>query len=190
MRCVACGDFSWTALCSTCKQSIKPKLNKREIKEDFFVYSFFGYNDISPLLHTKHQPVGVYIYKFLAKEAFKYFFETLNSKENFTIIPIDDRVKGGYSHTAVLAKAIELKNVKAKFGTLRAKNKVSYSGKSLNYRKSNPRNFTCKLKNEENIILLDDLVTTGTTLLEALHVMKKTNLFPLFALTLADAKVK
>lgn len=190
MRCIACEAFSLGVLCSTCKSEIKPTLNKRELEKDFFVYSFFGYDEISPLLHTKHHPCGVYIYNFLALKAFTPFFKKLDFEKPITIVPIDDRVKGGYSHTAVLANAIKVENVKPIFGSLRAKNKISYSGKSLNFRKTHPRDFTCKIKDKESVILIDDLVTTGTTLLEALHVMKKSNINVLFALTLADAKVK
>lgn len=190
MRCVACGELSWRALCSTCKDDIKPRLHKRELQKEFFVYSFYDYNDISSFLYTKQQSIGNYIYNFLAKKAFIQFFKALDVKEIFNIVPIDDRVKNGYSHTAVLANAIKAKNIIPNYGALRANNSVDYGGKSLSYRRANPRDFTCKLKNRDNIVLLDDVVTTGTTLLEALHVMKKSNLFPLFALTLADAKVK
>lgn len=189
MRCISCGALSFGVLCTACKDGIKPHFSKRELKRDFFVYSFFGYNEISPFLHTKHHPCGVSIYKFLAKKAFIPFFEKLDLQD-ITLIPIDDKTKGGYSHTALLVKSIKSKNIKPIFGALRAKNGVSYSGKSLSYRKSHPREFTCKLKDINDVILVDDLVTTGTTLLEALHAMKKSNINVLFALTLADAKVK
>lgn len=188
MKCIVCENFSLHVLCKNCKKEIIPSIHKRELDKDFFVYSFFAYNDIAPLLHTKHQPCGVHVYNFLAKRAFGEFFA--NFSLNARLIPIDDRIKGGYSHTAVLAQAIKSKNLKPIFGSLRAQNKISYSGKSLSFRKKNPRNFICKIKTDESMILIDDLVTTGTTLLEAKKVMKKSNLTPLFALTLADAKVK
>lgn len=188
MRCIVCENLSFHVVCKNCKNQIIPTLNKREIEKDFFVYSFFAYNDIAPLLHTKHQPCGVYVYTLLSRIAFGKFFENFNLKAN--LIPIDDRIKGGYSHTAILANSVKSKTIKPLFGSMRAKNKISYSGKSLSFRKQNPRKFTCKIKVNENLILIDDLVTTGTTLLEAKKVMKKANLTPLFALTLADAKVK
>lgn len=190
MRCIVCGELSWHVLCSTCKEQIEPRLNKREIQKNFFVYSFYSYDDISPFLYTKHQNIGNYIFDFLAQKAFGRFFDALRVDDSFNIVPIDDRVKNGYSHTAVLANAIKSKNIIPNYGALRANNSVDYGGKSLAYRKANPRDFTCKLKNLDNIVLIDDVVTTGTTLLEALHVMKKSNINVLFALTLADAKVK
>lgn len=188
MRCIICEELSFHVVCKNCQKEIIPTFNKREIEKDFFVYSFFAYNDIAPLLHTKHQPCGVYVYKLLSQIAFGKFFDNFNLKAN--VVPIDDRIKGGYSHTAVLANAIKSKTIKPLFGSLRARNKISYSGKSLSFRKQNPRNFKCKIKPCENIILMDDLVTTGTTLLEAKKVLKKMDLEPLFALTLANAKVK
>ncbi len=189
MRCISCGNLSFRVLCRACQLSIKPSPNRRKLKDDFYVYSFFGYNEISPLLHTKHHSCGAYIYKFLAQKAFIPFLQDLHVRP-LHVVPVDDKPKGAYSHTAILARAVKTKNIRPFYNCLRAKSEITYSGKSLKYRKSNPRNFTCKIPVEENIIFIDDLVTTGTTLLEALHVAKKSNLNPLFALTLADAKVK
>ncbi len=186
MRCVICESLSFSLICKECKKRIKPSFYKREIDENFFVYSFFPYNDIAPLLHTKHKPCGRYIYNFLSQITFAKFLK--NYDENICLIPIDDKPKGGYSHTAVLVHAVKSK--KSFYHSLRATNSVSYSGKSLSFRKKNPRNFTCKIKTDRDIVLIDDLITTGTTLLEAKKVLKKANLNPIFALTLADAKVK
>ncbi|PID47049.1 MAG: phosphoribosyltransferase, partial [Proteobacteria bacterium] len=127
-------------MCKACEDDIKPHLGKRKLKNDFYVYSFFGYNEIAPLLHTKHHHCGAYIYKILAKKAFGRFLDELDLPF-LNIIPIDDRTKGAYSHTAVLANAIKSKKIKPHYGSLRARNRVSYSGKSLRYRKANPRDF-------------------------------------------------
>ncbi len=186
MRCVICESISLHVLCKNCKKNLKPTLNAREIEKDFFVYSFFGYNDIAPLLHAKHKPCGRYIYNFLSQITFAKFLE--NYDENICLIPIDDKPKGGYSHTAVLAHAV--KNKEVFYHALRARNNVSYSGKSLSFRKKNPRDFTCNIRTTKDIVLIDDLITTGTTLLEAKKVLKKANLNPIFSLALADAKVK
>jgi competence protein ComFC len=52
----------------------------------------------------------------------------------------------------------------------------------------NPRDFKYTFKKNINAILIDDIVTTGTTLCEAYSILKKNNINVLFALTLADAR--
>ncbi len=188
MRCISCGSFCFAFLCKDCKSSLRPRLNKRELEGDLFVYSFFGYEDISALLHTKHHHCGMYVYKFLASISIKPFLKDVH--QDVYLLPIDDKPKGGYSHTAVLARSIKQDNVKVLHHSLRARSKLSYSGKSLSYRKKNPRDFVFSGKSDRDVILLDDLVTTGTTLLEAYKILKKSHINVLFALTLADAKVK
>jgi competence protein ComFC len=65
---------------------------------------------------------------------------------------------------------------------------MSYSGQSLEFRLSNPRKFTYTGKKNIDAILVDDIITTGTTLQEAMIVLKKNGVRVQFALTLADAR--
>lgn len=189
MKCILCERFSWHIICKDCQNIFVPQLTKRELDDEFIVYSFFAYNDIAPILHAKHHPHGAYLYDFLGKCAFEAFFKKFEF-HNLSIVPIDDNPKKSYSHTAVLAHAIKQKDFKIHYNCLRATNNISYSGKSLSYRKQNKRGFTCKGKGFQDVVLIDDIVTTGTTLNEAVKVMKKMKINPRFALTLADAKVK
>jgi len=103
-------------------------------------------------------------------------------------LPIDDRVHFGYSHTAILANALRAKNLKPIFHTLHAISKISYSGRDLQFRQNNPRNFKILKKITAPVILVDDIVTTGTTILEARNTLEKAGVKVLFALVLADAK--
>lgn len=118
----------------------------------------------------------------------KPFLQSLKFDEKVSLLPIDDRIKNGYSHTAVLAHFCKNRNFIPRYKALRAKNSISYSGKSLQYRKTHKRDFSCGYAKSEDVILIDDLVTTGITLLEACRVLEKENKNILFALTLADAK--
>ncbi len=74
------------------------------------------------------------------------------------------------------------------YGSLRAQNYESYSGKSRAYRQANKRDFVFTCKDEIDAILIDDIVTTGSTLQEAHETLKKQGVNVLFALVLADAK--
>jgi len=54
----------------------------------------------------------------------------------------------------------------------------------------NPRDFKMKNFKEESVILVDDIITTGSTLSQAVEVLKSNKKEVLFCLTLADASLK
>ena len=87
-----------------------------------------------------------------------------------------------------MANALRAKNLKPIFHALHATSKISYSGKDLQFRQNNPRNFKILKKITAPVILVDDIVTTGTTILEARNTLEKAGVKVLFALVLADAK--
>ncbi|EDP7060847.1 ComF family protein, partial [Campylobacter jejuni] len=63
------------------------------------------------------------------------------------------------------------------------------SGKSLEFRQKHKRNYKLLKTIQEPVILVDDIVTTGSSLLEAKKVLEENKISVLFALVLADAKV-
>lgn len=190
MRCLRCGELKWKLLCSDCcEQMLSLTPTQRILTNGLKVNSFFAYEEIAPLLHTKHTVFGSKIYKLLAKHAFYKFSQTFDFSELILAIPVDDRVDYGYSHTAILAKALKSPTIKPSFGKLRATSFHKYSGKDLNFRKANPRKFKCSIPNGSKVILVDDLITSGQTLLEASQTLEKNGSTALFALTLANANV-
>ena len=191
MRCLSCHKLSIHTFCKECKHKLlKPSVTKREIYS-LEVYSFFKYQHIEDLLLTKHTPQGFNVYKALARLSFKPFIEEFmkNDEHEVYVVGIDENVRSGYSHVALLTTEMRHKNIKVQHAKLMAKNKINYSGKSLQFRLENPREFIYTgLKNVE-VILVDDIVTTGTTLKEAKQVLEKSGVEVLFALTLADVEV-
>ena len=188
MRCHLCLGLSWQPLCKTCLDTIlAPTPAYRVLEDGLKVYSFYNYNDIAPLLHTKHTYIGAKIFAQLGKHTFFEFLRTFELPKGIFAIPIDDHVRHGYSHSAILAKATK-PYLTPMYGSLRAQNHESYSGKSRAYRRDNKRNFVFTCKDEIDIILIDDIVTTGSTLEEAHETLKKHGVNVLFALVLADAK--
>jgi competence protein ComFC len=137
---------------------------------------------------TKHKDIGYFVYNILAKRTFKEFAKNFSYKQKVYSIAIDDNPKDGYSHTAILNKYLKSKYIKPVFSKLRAQNSVSYSGKSLDFRLNNPRDFKYDFKRDIEVILVDDIITTGTTLKEASKVLENEGIRVLFALTLADAR--
>lgn len=154
------------------------------------VISFYTYSSIEALLHTKHKPEGYRIYKALANITMKPFIEEFveSDDRDIYIIGIDEYVKSGYSHVSVLTKSMKTLHSHPLHGKLIAQNRVNYSGKSLQYRIENPRNFRYTGKQNIDAILVDDIITTGITLQEAQSILEKNGVNVLFALTLANVR--
>jgi len=169
---------------------LKPTVTKRTIN-GLDVYSFFKYQHIQDLLLTKHTPQGFNIYRALAKLSFGPFIENFMEKDprEIYVVGIDENVKSGYSHVALLTHEMSHKNVKVLHGRLMAQNHVNYSGKKLQYRLENPRDFIYSGLKDIEVILIDDIITTGTTLKEAKQVLENHGVNVLFSLTLANVEV-
>jgi competence protein ComFC len=188
MRCILCKSFSFSIICKKCQNRfLSPSPSVRILADSLKVYSFFGYSDIKRLLKTKHTFLGSFVYSALAKNSFYHFAKEFSFSSQVYALAIDDDTKSGYSHTAILANSLKSKNIRVLFNSLKAKNKINYSGKSLDFRLKNPRDFEYRFKKGCNVILVDDIVTTGTTLSEAYTLLKKEGVNVLFALVLADA---
>lgn len=190
MRCLMCENLSLTHICLTCQDTfLIPSIYRRKILNNIEVISFYKYSDIKDFLHSKHTDLGYYIYSILAKKSFKKFADEFKFENTTTSIAIDDNIQSGYSHTAILNKNLKSKYINPKYNKLRAKNRITYSGKSKEFRLLNPREFELKDFDEKDVILVDDIITTGFTLTQAIQAMKKCNKNVLFCLTLADASL-
>ena len=191
MRCLSCHELSVQTFCKSCKEKLlKPFVTRRDINA-LEVYSFFKYQNIEDLLLTKHTPQGFNVYKALAKLSFRTFINEFmeNYKQDIYIVGIDENVRSGYSHVALLTSEMRHQGVKIQHAKLMAKNRINYSGQSLQFRLENPREFVYTGLKDIEVILIDDIVTTGTTLKEAKKVLEKSGVEVLFALTLADVEV-
>lgn len=190
MRCFSCHALSLNIICKQCRDNLLgANITKRKIGS-LDVYSFYSYSSLEKLLLSKHTPVGHRVYRELAKMTFKPFMEHFiaHDARDIAVIGVDERIKGGYSHVALLTHSMRGAHTKVLHASLMANNKVSYSAQSLDYRLANPRDFVYKGEQGMDAILVDDIVTTGTTLSEARAVLQKSGIDVLFALTLADAR--
>jgi competence protein ComFC len=187
LHCFSCGEPSFPIICGHCAANLlAPTLTTREIG-GIKVFSFYKYSEIEKFLLTKHTSVGAKILELLAQESFTKFAENFEFVEPLSVAPIDDHAKSGYSHTAILANALSSKLLKPAYGSLRATNHVSYAGQSLEFRRQNPRNFIFK-PTPYDVVLVDDIITTGETIKEAINAIQAGGKETLFALTLADAR--
>jgi competence protein ComFC len=183
--------MSYRHICSSCQELfLTPSFYKRKLSNGIEVISFYKYDEIKKLLHTKHTDLGYYIYNILAKNSFAKFAQEFSDNLDSVSLGIDDNVKSGYAHTAILNKHLKSKNITPLYNKLIAKNKISYSGKSKAFRIMNPRNFVLKSFEAEDVILVDDIITTGATLSEATNLLKRQKKEVLFCLTLTDVNQK
>jgi len=190
MRCYSCGRLSLRAVCKTCKNTLfVPSTQTRRIGT-LDVISFYSYTTLEPLLLTKHKPEGWRIYRELGRMLFGPFMREFTEYDDGVVhvIGVDEDVRSGYSHVAQLTHAMKMEGVQVQHGTLRARNRVNYSGKPLQYRLENPRDFRYRGKANINAILVDDIVTTGMTLQEAQRTLADHGVDVLFALTLASVQ--
>ena len=190
MRCLSCHKLSISTFCETCQNNLlKPSITKRRFGS-LDVYSFFNYQHIEDLLLTKHTPQGYQLYRALARLSFRPFIQKFveNDPREVYVIGVDENVKSGYSHVALLTHEMRHKQVHIEHAKLMATNGVNYSGKPLQFRLENPREFIYSGKRDIEVILVDDIVTTGTTLKEAKEILKQSGVEVLFALTLASVR--
>lgn len=190
MRCFNCGGFALLDLCDLCEAELGEfSLGSRILEDDFKVYHFYKYSEIKHLLLSKHKFYGSFALNALAKISFAKFKDFFTPNELVNAVPLDDRVqKGLYSHSAILARNLKSRFVKPIFRVLHAKNEVKYSGKSIEFRRKNKRKFELLKKPKFPVILVDDIITTGLSLLEARGVLEENGVEVLFALVLADAR--
>lgn len=190
MKCFSCHALSFKVFCNKCQNSLLLPTPTMRTVGTLDVVSFYKYSNIENILLTKHTAQGFRIFNSIAKITMKPFIEEFikNDPRELYILGIDEIVKNGYSHVALLTHAMKLKGVNVVHNALIAQNRVTYAGKSLQYRIENPRNFKYNGKRNIDVILVDDIITTGGTLGQAQSVLIENGVNVLFAVTLADAQ--
>jgi len=168
MRCYSCTKLSLKIICKSCQERLFVPTFRVLTVDTLDVISFYKYANLETLLHTKHKPEGFRIYKALAKITMKPFIKEFveADERDVYIVGIDEYVKSGYAHVALLAREMKTRHSIPQHSSLMARNRVNYSGKSLQFRLEHPRDFVYKGKSNIDAILVDD-ITTGITLQEA-----------------------
>lgn len=189
MKCLLCKSFSLVHICKSCQaKSLQPTLIRRKLYGEIEVLSFYRYSQIKELLHTKHTDLGYHIYTILARNSFAKFAQEFEYTNEVAVLGIDEKPKGLYSHTAILTRHCKAHYLAPQHAKLIARNEISYSGKSKAFRIQNPRDFRLRAFPHTECILVDDIITTGTTLSEAVTTLAKAGKETLLCLTLADAR--
>lgn len=150
------------------------------------------------IYNFKYKPYLSDLKKFLVE----LFYESLIQQEIFQrayrskpiLVPIplhSNRLKKrGYNHAELLAEGLSEKfNLKIQNILRRTKETKSQFGLKLKDRKENLKDVfslstKCKIFNK-NVFLVDDILTTGSTLLEAAKILKKSGAKRVWGITLA-----
>ena len=190
MRCYSCSKLSLSIICKLCINTLFRTTTSTRKVGTLDVISFYKYATVESLLHTKHKPEGYRIYKKMASITMKPFIEEFVEADDRVvyIVGVDEYVKSGYAHVALLTASMKTKTSKPLHASLIAQNRVNYSGRDLQFRLNNPRDFNYNGKTDIDVILVDDIITTGITLQEAQKVLVENGVNVLFALTLADVE--
>jgi len=185
VRCLTCERLSLSLLCKHCLRMLEPSPKKRTLACGLEVISFYAYDDLAHLLGMKHAPYAHHFLKRIATHALTPFAKALPPPK-LPLLPIGSYELGAFSHTAILARALRW-GYCPYYRALTPNNPVRYAGESLNFRLSNPRNFQLSIPESiHEVVLLDDVLTTGTTLCEASTLLKSKNVMPLYGIVLAD----
>ncbi len=188
MRCFSCHRLSLSLICQTCQERLfKPSIKKRQVGQ-LEVYSFYPYSTIESLLLLKHKPQGYRVFNYLAQITFRPFIQAYIAEDSrdIAIIGVDEKIKEGYSHIACLSKQMQTAHSHPQYASLLSQNSIKYAGKTRKYRENNPRDFLYTGKENIDAILIDDIITTGSTLSQAYQVLQKHTVSVDFALVLAD----
>lgn len=194
-RCPVCGDFIGYAddFCQKCRENINFLEEPFDIEYSDFSMSVCVYDEnISPAVFTLKDKGGNAPYAFALgiSELIKKY---LVSEHIDFIIPVpmykSDKAKRGYNQCELTANELShISGIPHKFNIVFKIRKTAHqkelSGKE---RKSNLKNAFA-LKNPEkisgkNIILIDDVCTTGSTLSEISRLLKNNGAGKIFCLT-------
>jgi competence protein ComFC len=187
VKCITCSACSFHIICKNCqKHLLEPELRKKEILKDFFVYYFYEYDEIKELIYTKYDSFGAKVFSTLANISFARFAKTFTYQNRVYAIPIENNKIDDFSHTAILSNGLKSKYI-TPYPKLRANNIVKYANMDLEFRLKNRRDFKYLGKKNIEAIIIDDIITTGTTIKEAKSTLTQNGVKTLFAITLTYA---
>jgi len=196
-RCVSCKTMG-SYLCANCFSYIS--FSEQNTKEGYFsaiaykgvakklIYSF----KYKPYLTDLREVLGDLFYESLIQQ--EGFMSALQTKPIFVPIPLhSSRLKSrGYNHAAILASELAKRfNLRSIDLINRIKKTVSQYGLNKDERKENISGAFAvipnisKISQYPNILLVDDIVTTGVTLNEAAKVLKKAGVQKVWGVSLA-----
>ena len=196
MYCAICRRFRFSILCKECLDLIWNARLRRELSNGLKVFSPFAYSELGWLLHSKDAVIGSRVFKILGRLGVECFFANYPAlldlkRDEVGVICIRNKRVGVYSHSAILARCFRRFGFKVFCNALISGNDLRFMRLSLEDRREASREFRFRPPRSSRIcafIIVDDVVTTGQTLLEASMLVESLGFKALFAWTLCDAR--
>ena len=197
--CGFCGDISKEAICKKCELKLKEyeinliRRNKEYYSKSMHIYRYEGLIRNSIIAYKFNEKS--YLYKTFAKILLKNkkIYRFLKKYDIIIFVPMHIRKKfqRGYNQTELIARKI------AKNTHLKLEKDVLFKQKNIE-----PQSMLSKVKRKENIknafyiknaeritnkqiIIFDDIYTTGSTVLECARVLRKAGAKSISVLTIA-----
>ncbi|WP_120944906.1 ComF family protein [Helicobacter labacensis] len=191
MRCVLCETWvrPFSLVCAPCDSLLTPTILKRALG-GISVYGFYLYDEVKVLLKSKYHDIGSRLLALLARKARSSFLQqvypTLNLPHPLHGVCIDDTLKRAYAPTAVILRQFcQYSPFSPLYYQLRATQEITYAGQSLAFRQSHSKGFIYKGQEGLDCFLLDDILTTGTTMQQALQTLAHAGVRVHFGVVLA-----
>ena len=168
-------------------------------KETFSLYSFKSDSDMQKIIHhfkyAGFSDIGKLFGEILSKEILK---SDINIQDYDFICPVplfkSKKRSRGYNQSEILSDTIskELNKIHIPDLLKRTRDTKSQTGMNMEERKENVKNVFELNKSynikSQNIILVDDVITTGSTVSECLKALKKGGADRILVISLAAAK--
>ena len=201
-KCLYCGKVG-SYICDNCykklpnKKCIFKKVNNEYF--DYMICDSFYIGERRRLIHNFKFHERAYLYKYFIDIALKKekISEFLKKFDFITYVPMSykNQIIRGYNQSELLAKEIS-KRLGIKLIKTLKKNKNVKIQSTLNEeeRRENVKNAFSIIKNlkieNKNIILVDDIFTTGSTVSSASRVLKESNVNKICVFTISKTKLR
>lgn len=186
-----------TFICENCKNKIEYIDGVREIEDGICIYPVFYNNFIKNVIKKFKYEKDTYLVKPLAEMLYNYYCEKNLKIDYVSYVPMysKDEYKRGYNQSKLLAEyfcklsGLQMINVLNKNKSTKHQNKLSKKDRLINLTNSFETVTDVDL-NEKNILIIDDIVTTGSTFKAISKEVKKYYNANLIFLAVASSKIE
>lgn len=190
--------------CKKCKKKLEYMCTNYAYEEiinrkfENLIYAYFYIGIIREKLLEFKFKNKKFLYKFLSERLVNEIRKYCIQKFDYIIpVPISFKryLERGYNQSYLIAKFIskELNKPLIKLGLIKVKNNLKQSTLKIDERLQNVKGaykvLNSKLINGKNILLVDDIYTTGTTVNECSKVLKASGANKIIVATIAKAKI-